>query len=84
MGSLAVDASGHRLASLAPREGVIRLWDASRWANVATFHTGRASAGEVALSPSGRWLASTAGMGRVRIWDLDEVRRVLREAGLDW
>ena len=82
--SVAVNAAGRRLASLAPREGVIRLWDAARGVNVATFHTGRASAGEVALSPSGRWLASTAGMGRVRIWDLEEVRRVLRVAGLDW
>ncbi len=30
VGSVAVDAGGHWLASLAPREGVIRLWDVSR------------------------------------------------------
>jgi WD40 repeat protein len=82
--SVALDADGHWLASLAPREGVIRLWDVSRGANVATFHTNRASAGEVALSASGRWLASSDGRGRLRIWDLEEVRRVLREADLDW
>ena len=84
VGSVAVDAGGHWLASLAPREGVIRLWDVSRGANVATFHAGRASAGEVALSASGRWLASSDGRGRLRIWDLEEVRRVLREANLEW
>jgi WD40 repeat protein len=84
VGSLALDVSGRRLASLAPREGVIRLWDASRGTNIATFHAGRAAMGEVALSESGRWLASTDGRGRVRIWDLEEVQRVLEQANLAW
>ncbi len=84
VGSVAVDAGGRLLVSLAPREGVIRLWDASRGSNIATMHAGRAFMGEVAISASGRWLALTNGRGRLRIWDLEEVRRILQAVNLDW
>ena len=81
---LAVDPAGRRVASFATREGVIRLWDADRGVNVATFHVGHATLGDVAISPTGRWLAASDGRGRLRVWDLDEVRRVLAEADLAW
>ncbi len=38
----------------------------------------------LALSPDERWLAVSAGDGKVQVWDLIEVRRRLGELGLDW
>ncbi len=38
----------------------------------------------LALSPDGRHLAVSVDMRRVQVWDLAEVRRRLRELGLEW
>ena len=38
----------------------------------------------LALSPDGRCLAVSVDARRLQVWDLAEVRRRLRELGLDW
>ena len=38
----------------------------------------------LALSPDGRHLAVSVDLRRVQVWDLAEVRRRLRELGMEW
>jgi WD40 repeat protein len=83
LADLAFDRSGQLLASAA-RDGTVRLWEPTTGELFVTFHTGQETLARVALSPGGRWLATGDARGRVRLWDLAEVRRNLREAGLDW
>jgi tetratricopeptide (TPR) repeat protein len=49
-----------------------------------TLHTGQRRLSQLALSPSGRWLATGDWEGGVRLWDLAEARRQLKGANLDW
>lgn len=72
------------LASASAGDGTARLWDLRSGTTLLTLHTGQRRLARLALSPSGRWLASGDTEGLVRLWDLGEVRRRLRAASLDW
>jgi tetratricopeptide (TPR) repeat protein len=80
---LAFDRAGVLLAS-ASEDGTTRLWHARTGRELAAFDNGPKTVTRVALSPTGRWLATGDFDGRVRLRDLFEVRRDLRAAGLDW
>jgi WD40 repeat protein len=81
---LAFDRTGNLLASLSSVEGAVRLWDPATGELLATFPTGQRTPTRVALGPGGRWLATGDAEGQVRVWDVAEARRRLRDAGLDW
>ncbi len=81
---LAFDGAGQVLASVSAGDGTVRLWDAAAGERLATLATGQKQATQVALSPTGRWLAAGDTEGQVRLWDLGACRARLREAGLDW
>lgn len=38
----------------------------------------------LALSPDGRYLAVSVDLRRLQVWDIKELRRALRDVGLDW
>jgi tetratricopeptide (TPR) repeat protein len=84
LSSLAFDGSGRMLASFSSGDGLIRLWDTATGELLAAFQGSQQPAHLLALSPGGRWLATGDTQGHVRLWDLAEVRRQLKEAGLDW
>jgi serine/threonine protein kinase/WD40 repeat protein len=79
----AFDAGGDLLATASARHGTVTLWN-PRGERLANWDTGWSGVQRVALSPSGRWLAALDHRGRVRLWDLREVRRRLQDVGLDW
>jgi WD40 repeat protein len=57
------------------------LYDASTLKLLLPLPTG---AFPLALSPDGRSLAVSVNLRRLQVWDLEEVRRQLRDVGLDW
>ena len=57
------------------------LYDASTLKLLLPLPTG---AFPLALSPDGRSLAVSVNLRRLQVWDLKEVRRQLRDVGLDW
>ena len=81
---LAFDRSGDELISISSGDGTARLWNVATRELLAVFHTGQRQLTHVALSPSGKWLATGSADGRLRLWDLHEVRRHLQSARLDW
>jgi len=83
---LAFDQSATLLASASAADATVRLWNPASKDVLAMFHTPqkKKKLTSVALSPTGRWLAVGDSEGQVRLWDLWEVRRRLRAAGLDW
>jgi WD40 repeat protein/predicted Ser/Thr protein kinase len=82
--TLAFDRSATVLASASAYDEKVRLWDLRKGQTLATLNAAQESLTRVALSPTGRWLATLDVKGRVRLWDLAEARRHLREANLDW
>jgi WD40 repeat protein/tetratricopeptide (TPR) repeat protein len=72
------------LASVSSEDGTARLWDPRASQLLATIRTGQRKLSCVALSVTGRWLATSDVEGVVRVWDLAKARRELRRAGLDW
>jgi WD40 repeat protein/Tfp pilus assembly protein PilF len=81
--ALAFARAGNVLASVSANDGTVRLWNPMSGETLATFPTSQKNVQTVALSPSGRWLA-TGGDGLIRLWDLAEARRQLKQVGLDW
>jgi WD40 repeat protein len=82
---IAFDGTGRLLAAASWDNRDIRLWDPSSGRLLAMFPSGHTDPiTGLDLSPSGRWLATGDIQGNVRLWDLAEVRRQLRQAGLDW
>jgi tetratricopeptide (TPR) repeat protein len=71
------------MASESAEDGAVRLWNPASAETLAIYPTTQKSVQQLALSPSGRWLA-TGGDGLIRLWDLANARRQLKEAGLDW
>jgi WD40 repeat protein/uncharacterized protein (UPF0147 family) len=67
--SLAFAADGRRLYS-SGFDGTIRVWDAASGRELRKL----AGRGELAVSPDGRWLASTSGLA-VALWDLETGRQ---------
>jgi WD40 repeat protein/tRNA A-37 threonylcarbamoyl transferase component Bud32 len=66
-------------------DGAIRLFNPRTGEELATFETEEKEVwSQVALSPSGRWLAVGKPGGFVRLRDLSLARRRLRDIGLDW
>jgi WD40 repeat protein len=80
---IAFDESANLLVSIAA-DGTAMLWRVDTGEILATIHTGHEQRAWVALSPSGTWLAVGERSGQVRLWNLVEVRRQLRDAKLDW
>jgi WD40 repeat protein/tRNA A-37 threonylcarbamoyl transferase component Bud32 len=79
------DGTGRVLATASWEDRDIRLWDSASGTLLATFPSGHSDRiTGLDLSASGRWLATGDMQGSVRLWDLAEVRRQLRQAGLDW
>src|SRR5262249_3076846 len=71
--------------SASPADRTVRLWNPATGEELAAFvYTGPGVLTWVALSPTGRWLATGDSGAQVRLWDLAEARRQLRQAGLDW
>jgi len=81
---VAFTASGEWLASASAEDGTLRLWNPRGGEPLAILHTGQKRLTGVACSAAGRWLAVGSDRGQVLLWDLQEVRRRLAEAGLDW
>src|SRR2546422_6591432 len=81
---LAFDGTGRLLASACLSDGTIALWHPASGARLATLQAGHGAMVSVCLSTTGRWLANGDISGQVRLWDLAEVRKNLKEAGLDW
>jgi WD40 repeat protein len=81
---LALDEQTGLLAAASAEDGTVRLWRLPAGELLATLATGQDALQRVALSPTGRWLATLDRRGRVRLWDLAEARSRLREVGLDW
>ncbi len=83
--ALALDQSGTLLAAAtAGPEGLVQLWDPASGELLATLPTGMSTLSRIALSPTGKWLVAGDLDGRARLWDLADLRRQLREVGLDW
>ena len=70
--------------ALQASESVIRLLRLDTGAELARLEQpAPARISLMALSPDGRWLAVQMHQS-VRLWDVQAVRRSLREIGLDW
>jgi WD40 repeat protein/tRNA A-37 threonylcarbamoyl transferase component Bud32 len=80
---LAFDRAGGLLAS-AGDTGTVNLWNPVTGENLLSLDTQQRTLSRVGLSPTGRWLVTGDTAGRVRLWDLIELRRQLKAAGLDW
>jgi WD40 repeat protein/tetratricopeptide (TPR) repeat protein/tRNA A-37 threonylcarbamoyl transferase component Bud32 len=87
---LAFDGSGRLLASVSSADGIVRLWGLPDGRGgvtpplLASWPVGQKTVQRVALSPSGRWLATADASGAVRLWDLAYTRGLLSAVGLDW
>jgi WD40 repeat protein len=85
LGDIAFDGTCQILATVSWDNRDIRLWDTASGRLLAMFPSGHTDPiTGIDLSPTGRWLATGDIQGNVRLWDLAEVRRRLRQAGLDW
>jgi serine/threonine protein kinase/WD40 repeat protein len=62
---------GRRLATVGGDPSV-RLWETSGWQKTRTFHGHTDSITSVDISPDGRFLATGARNGEVKLWSLDE------------
>jgi serine/threonine protein kinase/WD40 repeat protein len=80
---LAFARFGTLLASAA-EDGRVCLWNPQVREPLLTLPTGQEALRRVALSPTGRWLATGNAHGQLRLWDLGEMRRQLQTAGLDY
>jgi WD40 repeat protein len=81
---LALDERTGLLAVASAEDGAVRLWRVPAGELLATLSTDHDGLQRVALSPSGRWLATLDRRGRLRLLDLAEARDCLRAVGLDW
>jgi WD40 repeat protein/tRNA A-37 threonylcarbamoyl transferase component Bud32/Tfp pilus assembly protein PilF len=84
LADMAFDDLGTLLATLSAQDGTARLWNPRTGELYATLETGHQRPTRIALSPSGRWLATGDATGKALLWDLTEIRGQLQEAGLDW
>jgi serine/threonine protein kinase/WD40 repeat protein len=80
---LSFDRFGTLLASAA-EDGTICLWNPHNSEPLLTMPAVQESLWHIALSPSGRWLATGNTHGQVRLWDLEDMHRRLQSAGLDY
>jgi WD40 repeat protein len=80
--AVAFDGSATLLAC-ACDDGAIRLFNPRTGDELAIFET-EENWSQVAISPSGNWLAVGNPGGVVRVWDLSLTRQQLRDIGLDW
>lgn len=81
---LAFDRAGGLLALASEQTGHVSLWDTIAGKRLATITTGTEGVLRVAISPSGKKLASLDQKGIVRVWDLDAVHKQLANVGLEW
>jgi WD40 repeat protein len=82
---IAFDGNGQIIAASSWENRDIRLWEPATGKLLATFPSGHSDPiTGLDVSPSGKWLATGDIQGNVRLWNLAEVRRQLKNAGLDW
>ncbi len=51
------------------------IWEVETGKLVYQFHVGKEGGMQMALSPDGRWLVHCSGMGTLRLWDFEKIRR---------
>jgi WD40 repeat protein len=78
-------SSDGRVLAVVVDQYEVQLFDLSRWRSLGRLRTPRESRMiSLAFSRDGARLAAGTTQGRLRLWNLSQIRRQLAEAGLDW